>query len=555
MATLNGYILRELLRNFLLALIALTGLFTMGGGLYNVIRYEAVTAADVLRALHILIPVVLTFTMPIAALFAATITYGRLAADNELTACKAAGINIHRLLGPVLLLSVLVAGTSVYLVNYVFPDMTRKLDRMVRTNLRDLVYQQLRQRGYVRHGNDGAGQKLLTAQRVQNLDPKALIEHGFDPPGEGVSYLWVDQAAVLIADERGELKQFFFAEGALVQFDTRSENVLGTVYLKNGRNFELGRSIVDVRNQKLGPIPIPMQIPFKASMADLDNLLAWRLRPWEATSLRGEFSEYLAKLRQFAFLERLREQLRRGEALQLRDGDGRTVLVRAAALETGDKRPLLIDVDVSIQDRESRPLLHYTAPRAAIAASAGSNQDSSELVALHLMETAEQMVTEQKSPAGPRQVRKIKEQFLDGLLIPADVLATAEFSPAEISDAAVPIASNEPLEDMRARLIKSVDQFQRRVVSILHFRLGLSGSALVTIVMGAILGIIFRGSRILTAFALAMTPLFCVFILAYMGRQLGEQATTAAIGPYIIWGALALVGVLDVVLLRLAVRR
>jgi len=50
--------------------------------------------------------------MPIAALFATTMVYGRLAADNELQACRAAGINIHCLFLSTVLLSVFVAALA-----------------------------------------------------------------------------------------------------------------------------------------------------------------------------------------------------------------------------------------------------------------------------------------------------------------------------------------------------------------------------------------------------------------------------------------------------------
>ena len=102
----NGYILRELLKTFALTLLTLTAVFTMGGGMYNIVKFEGVTAADLLFALPLLIPVVVTITMPVAALFAATMAYGRFAADNEFLACRAAGINIHRLFLSALLLSV-----------------------------------------------------------------------------------------------------------------------------------------------------------------------------------------------------------------------------------------------------------------------------------------------------------------------------------------------------------------------------------------------------------------------------------------------------------------
>jgi len=39
-------------------------------------------------------PAMTTYSFPIAALFATTVVYGRLSADNELTACKAGGISL-----------------------------------------------------------------------------------------------------------------------------------------------------------------------------------------------------------------------------------------------------------------------------------------------------------------------------------------------------------------------------------------------------------------------------------------------------------------------------
>ena len=101
MVTLHAYILRELLKAFGLTVLALTALFTMGGGLYNILKFEGVSATDLFSVLPLMIPVAVTITMPVAAIFAATITYGRLAADNELVACRAVTSLEHRLERPV----------------------------------------------------------------------------------------------------------------------------------------------------------------------------------------------------------------------------------------------------------------------------------------------------------------------------------------------------------------------------------------------------------------------------------------------------------------------
>jgi hypothetical protein len=82
-----------------------------------------------------------------------------------------------------------------------------------------------------------------------------------------------------------------------------------------------------------------------------------------------------------------------------------------------------------------------------------------------------------------------------------------------------------------------------------------ASSALVTILMGAALGVIFRGARALAAFGLACIPFATVAVLISMGKQMTESETSHALGPFLIWGGLALVAVADVVILRFGVRR
>jgi len=54
--------------------------------------------------------------LPVAALFATTMVYGRLAADNELTACRAAGISFFAIAWPALVLGFTVALSSLFLL-------------------------------------------------------------------------------------------------------------------------------------------------------------------------------------------------------------------------------------------------------------------------------------------------------------------------------------------------------------------------------------------------------------------------------------------------------
>src|SRR5262249_36103515 len=79
---INRMILAELLKVFLLALTALTGLFLLAG-LIQEAAQRGLSPGQVLLAIPLLIPNTLPYTIPATTLFATCVVYGRMAHDNE----------------------------------------------------------------------------------------------------------------------------------------------------------------------------------------------------------------------------------------------------------------------------------------------------------------------------------------------------------------------------------------------------------------------------------------------------------------------------------------
>src|SRR6478736_7238123 len=106
--TLFWYLLKDLLRIFLMTTGTLAGIMSFGA-LLRPLTQHGLGLGQVGQILSYFSPAMTTYSLPIAALFATTIVYGRLSADNELTACRASGISHLTVTLPAFVLGVLVA--------------------------------------------------------------------------------------------------------------------------------------------------------------------------------------------------------------------------------------------------------------------------------------------------------------------------------------------------------------------------------------------------------------------------------------------------------------
>jgi LPS export ABC transporter permease LptG/LPS export ABC transporter permease LptF len=108
---LDEYVMGSFLRNFALVLLSLTVLFlifTFFELIGDILRYRTplVVVGDYLLNL---VPFILNQVLPLCALVAVLITFGALNRNSELTAMKATGISLYRIVAPILVVATLLA--------------------------------------------------------------------------------------------------------------------------------------------------------------------------------------------------------------------------------------------------------------------------------------------------------------------------------------------------------------------------------------------------------------------------------------------------------------
>lgn len=565
LSTLHGYILRELLKTFGLATLALTGLFTMAGALYNVIRQEAITATDIFFILPYLLPGAVAAALPVAALFAGTFVYGRLAADNELTACRSAGINVTRLFLAIAVLGLFVTVMTTLLANFVMPDFLKRIERYVRANIGQFAYQQFHTRGYVFHDRKKPREYLITCEGVQRIAPDALVRHGFERPEPGLTYFWIDGPR-LLEQHNETVKQFATARGGLVMCDSRGASVKLAVKLADAQSMDIGRRSIEFGEQTF-TVDLTVQVPLKPWLVDLVTLLRWRLTPWEGSEIERDAKGFLRQLRIDLVANEMVAQLSRGEPVVLENETDAPHTINVGSVEIEDRKIVLTDVKVEavgVRGRKSR----FEAPKAILAVQTPSSvslggdvdeppEDRPPTLVLRLQETAQRGIVE-FAGAGRQETRQPhKEKSFESLVIPAPIVAQANaITVNTLLAGARNVSMSSMLRPQYAELTKKADQFARKVNATMHVRLGLSACALVIAVMGALLGVWSRGSHVLAAFFYSCVPAGAVIILICItGYSMALRAATADIGVGVIWGSLAALAVVDLLLLRFAVQR
>jgi len=143
-------ILVELIKIFILSLIALTGLILIAGIIAEAMK-NGLGPLQIVAAIPLMLPSMLPYTVPTTTLFATCIVYGRLSSDNEILALKAAGIHIIHVIWPALFLGIVTSIITFSLYLSTIPYTQYLLRTQVVGDVEDLLYSMLRKDGSIRH--------------------------------------------------------------------------------------------------------------------------------------------------------------------------------------------------------------------------------------------------------------------------------------------------------------------------------------------------------------------------------------------------------------------
>jgi lipopolysaccharide export system permease protein len=118
MNILHRYVLRQALVTLLVTVAVFSFVLLMGQVLKEVSRMmvnQRLGLEAVLWFLLLILPYVLSFSLPMAMLATSLLVFGRLSADNEITAMRASGVSLGQVIAPVVLLAAAMTGVCLYI--------------------------------------------------------------------------------------------------------------------------------------------------------------------------------------------------------------------------------------------------------------------------------------------------------------------------------------------------------------------------------------------------------------------------------------------------------
>ncbi len=540
--TLQWYIFRELGKAFLLTAVGITAVLSMGGGVFNMAQVQSVGPGQLLRIMAVVTPVCLTLALPIAALFSAAVTYGQLSADNEFVACRASGINIQVLFLPTVLISLFSAMVSFASINYLIPGRIRNLDKLIKDDISQFVLRQLRAPRRLR----------LPGDKVHIYAEDAFAIQGEDLPKNSAALRL--RGVAFVERSKDGWSQYGTAKTVRIAFDKINTSPEFNVDFFEASAFDLkANRYFRSDHQSIGPVAVPRRFPLKIKWLTLSELFSYRNIPEELP----EMADQIASLRALLACEMFYRELEADFAQTDETGQPDTELtfgddlvhfrITADAMtpDLHDRKPVFEGITVVSTSRD----LTKTAK-----AGGGTISVNLETLTARIELFGGVTITDSDNPANP--IKRSRDDSFAAVALPEGVTEQIEaISHRQLLDPAYAISAGQGVAKPRGKAIEEREALGRQINAVIHSRLALSVSVFVLVILGAALGIIFRGAHLMTAFGISFLPSILVIVAIITGRQLAQNPGSIGVGLVTIWAGIAVVGLVDAWILTRVLKR
>jgi lipopolysaccharide export system permease protein len=525
--TLHKYIFRELMRVFLFAAIGLTLILSLGSILQPVQEY-GVGPKQVVHLMAYFLPITLTFVLPMAALFAGALIYGRFASDNELDACRASGISLITLTFPGLVLAIMVALANLFLSFHVMPIFVLRAEKSLKADAKQIVFRKIQRSRYYEVPPDN--EMLIYADHADMETDTLLGVVVAEMENSRMVNMTTSEMAEVHFKTHDTVNEVQIIAYNSSQMGPQGWGSVGTLPVTR----EFGSLLGDeIRFKKLGEMrsiatDMVRFYPIEKSARQMYTqlileILARDIQTWiaNARNLGGDQESYYELLGMPNSVKMTIDRYKvRKQEIEL-SGD-----IEIVEYDTADKRPL-------------RTLTCTTAT-------------------LHLVEEDFPLPTvtldihspQSRGFSGEPEELKLRHT-IDGLTLPAAVRTindeyktrSGSLNVEKLASALSDFPELKPskyLTSFHARLDRQILGTAVEIKSEIHSRLVFGLGCIPMILIGIGLGVLKKGGHLLSAFGASCVPAAMLIVCIMSGKQLTEnlEAQQTFSGVALMWGGL-----------------
>lgn len=522
--TLQRYIFREMGKTFVLTAAVLTGALGLGGGVHQMLELKEATPWQVLQLMALILPVAGALTLPIAALFSAAATYGRLSADNEFIACRSGGINLHVLFLPAVVLGLLSAAITFVFMSMVIPRIVMNLTEIVSNNPTTWIQQRLhRPQGLkVENHRIYADEVVTDDAGIIHMNGVAFVETKGDA--------WV---------------RYGTARQIRLRFDRVDHRLrIGgtmtglTLFDRNEDQFS------QVGEQQIAAPDVPFLLQHQIKFLTLGELFHYMRTPESWPPAVEVIDRLRLTLGRYAVQDSIMKNWESQRKIIL-GADPQFVITGSSVTRVADDDSIEI-TDAAIDEKRGQVQRRYQAKRAVLEP-ARSEQPGHAEVRIEVYN-----VTAQE---GQRTMERARETLGPAPIALTEADKIANRAVDELLAESAGGSGSEVLQKRQADAREWIQGTYRRIVATINERTAFTFSVLVLVLLGAGLGIVFRGAHAATAFGISFVPSILVIVLIVTGKQMAQNESTFLLGLSIMWLGIVVVGVLDFLALTRWVRR
>ena len=535
--TLHRYIFKELFKVFFSASLAMTVILSFAS-LLRPIQENGIGPNQAIHLLGYFIPITLTFVLPMGALFATALVYGRFASDNELDACRASGISITTMIYPALCLAVMVAISTLVLSFHVVPAFVHRAERTIRDNAKQILFRNIQRKGSF--SMPEGGYRIYADKVVPEQD--------------------ILEGVVITKEEAGVITKLMTAKAAKIEIDKDKDSELNRVRVTADEFYMLD----DTGQAYASKLPIEDEFPSGLR----DDVKFKKME--EIKKIKADMTYYppvrklILQARAQLAVEMLMEDV--GGTISNKNIDDRyytlenadrKIMFTAGGCELSGVRniQLLPPIDLIEIDALKGRLLY--------------KWESNEKANIKLEETDPfgfTVILENaswKSAAGYEGLAPAPKRVYRNMSFPATLTqkistqdVTAQIQDIDTERSVLGNASSI-LRKQKSQIARKIWVTGKEITSEIHSRLVFGLGCVVLILTSSALGIMLKGGHLLTAFGASALPAGGLIVFIMSGKQLAkgtDEGIPDSVGVIVMWTGLVVLSLLTAWIYRKLMR-